>query len=145
MLSKGALVEGFHCSLFVVLHMLSEELLVEVHEEPKTPVRAEMFFLGFILLFIIDILVPHPRKQARASWAGKLHEDRVDDVIGIRLPFARVAVPYPVVDLDAWSARHATGLSHGDGRIIYGVHAQAQHLACHTLSRPLPSAPVSAR
>jgi len=40
-----------------LLYLVTEELLVEAHEERETPVQAAMFFLGFIVLFIIDMLV----------------------------------------------------------------------------------------
>lgn len=40
-----------------LLYLVTEELLVEAHEEPETPVQTSMFFLGFILLFLIDMLV----------------------------------------------------------------------------------------
>lgn len=40
-----------------LLYLVTEELLVEAHEEPETPVQTAMFFLGFILLFMIDMLV----------------------------------------------------------------------------------------
>ncbi|MCS0588306.1 ZIP family metal transporter [Massilia norwichensis] len=40
-----------------LLYLVTEELLVEAHEEIETPVQTAMFFLGFILLFIIDMLI----------------------------------------------------------------------------------------
>jgi len=40
-----------------LLYLVTEELLVEAHEEPEKPVQTAMFFLGFILLFMIDMLV----------------------------------------------------------------------------------------
>lgn len=40
-----------------LLYLVTEELLVEAHEERETPVQTAMFFLGFILLFMIDMLV----------------------------------------------------------------------------------------
>lgn len=40
-----------------LLYLVTEELLVEAHEEAETPVQTAMFFLGFILLFMIDMLV----------------------------------------------------------------------------------------
>ncbi|CAH0196700.1 hypothetical protein SRABI118_01634 [Massilia sp. Bi118] len=40
-----------------LLYLVTEELLVEAHEDPETPVQTAMFFLGFILLFMIDMLV----------------------------------------------------------------------------------------
>lgn len=40
-----------------LLYLVTEELLVEAHEERETPVQTAMFFLGFIVLFMIDMLV----------------------------------------------------------------------------------------
>lgn len=40
-----------------LLYLVTEELLVEAHEEKETPLQTAMFFLGFILLFMIDMLV----------------------------------------------------------------------------------------
>jgi ZIP family zinc transporter len=40
-----------------LLYLVTEELLVEAHEEPETPIQTGMFFLGFIVLFTIDMLV----------------------------------------------------------------------------------------
>jgi ZIP family zinc transporter len=40
-----------------LLYLVTEELLVEAHEDIETPVQTAMFFLGFILLFIIDMLI----------------------------------------------------------------------------------------
>jgi len=40
-----------------LLYLVTEELLVEAHEETETPVQTAMFFLGFILLFMIDMLI----------------------------------------------------------------------------------------
>jgi ZIP family zinc transporter len=40
-----------------LLYLVTEELLVEAHEAIETPVQTAMFFLGFIVLFMIDMLV----------------------------------------------------------------------------------------
>lgn len=40
-----------------LLYLVTEELLVEAHEVEETPVQTAMFFLGFIVLFTIDMLV----------------------------------------------------------------------------------------
>jgi len=40
-----------------LLYLVTEELLVEAHEEVETPIQTAMFFAGFILLFMIDMLV----------------------------------------------------------------------------------------
>jgi len=63
----GAVVLGSVTPLYIdaslafgvaaLLYLVTEELLVEAHEESETPVQTAMFFLGFILLFMIDMLV----------------------------------------------------------------------------------------
>lgn len=40
-----------------LLYLVTEELLVEAHEEPETPLQTAMFFLGFIILFTLDMLI----------------------------------------------------------------------------------------
>lgn len=40
-----------------LLYLVTEELLTEAHEETETPVQTAMFFLGFIVLFTLDMLV----------------------------------------------------------------------------------------
>lgn len=40
-----------------LLYLVTEELLVEAHEERETPFQTSMFFLGFIVLFMIDMFV----------------------------------------------------------------------------------------
>lgn len=40
-----------------LLYLVTEELLVEAHEEPETPFQTAMFFVGFIVLFVIDMLL----------------------------------------------------------------------------------------
>lgn len=40
-----------------LLYLVTEELLVEAHEGKETPAQTAMFFLGFILLFMIDMLI----------------------------------------------------------------------------------------
>jgi ZIP family zinc transporter len=40
-----------------LLYLVTEELLVEAHEEPETPFQTAMFFLGFIVLFTLDMLI----------------------------------------------------------------------------------------
>lgn len=40
-----------------LLYLVTEELLVEAHEAPEKPLQTAMFFGGFILLFMIDMLV----------------------------------------------------------------------------------------
>lgn len=40
-----------------LLYLVTEELLVEAHEESETPIQTAMFFLGFIGLFTLDMLI----------------------------------------------------------------------------------------
>lgn len=40
-----------------LLYLVTEELLVEAHEEPETPFQTAMFFVGFIVLFTVDMLL----------------------------------------------------------------------------------------
>ena len=39
-----------------LLYLVTEELLVEAHEEPHTPLRAAMFFVGFGALFLVEMM-----------------------------------------------------------------------------------------
>jgi ZIP family zinc transporter len=39
-----------------LLYLVTEELLVEAHEVPETALSTAMFFLGFLILLIIDML-----------------------------------------------------------------------------------------
>ena len=40
-----------------LLYLVTEELLVEAHEVPEKPAQTAMFFVGFIVLFIVDMLL----------------------------------------------------------------------------------------
>lgn len=40
-----------------LLYLVTEELLVEAHELPETPFQTAMFFVGFIALFLVDMLL----------------------------------------------------------------------------------------
>ncbi|MES2318871.1 MAG: transporter [Pseudomonadota bacterium] len=40
-----------------LLYLVTEELLVEAHEESETPFQTAMFFVGFIVLFSIDMMM----------------------------------------------------------------------------------------
>ena len=40
-----------------LLYLVTEELLVEAHEVPETPLITSSFFLGFLLLLVINMLV----------------------------------------------------------------------------------------
>ena len=37
-----------------LLYLVTEELLVEAHEVPDTPLLTAMFFVGFLALFILE-------------------------------------------------------------------------------------------
>ena len=38
-----------------LLYLVTEELLVEAHETPETPVTTAMFFVGFVLLLLVEM------------------------------------------------------------------------------------------
>lgn len=40
-----------------LLYLVTEELLVEAHETEETPFQTAMFFVGFIVLFTVDMLI----------------------------------------------------------------------------------------
>ena len=40
-----------------LLYLVTEELLVEAHETPETPLLSAMFFFGFLVLLVIEMLV----------------------------------------------------------------------------------------
>ena len=40
-----------------LLYLVTEELLVEAHEVPETPAQASMFFVGFVLLMVIEMRI----------------------------------------------------------------------------------------
>lgn len=40
-----------------LLYLVTEELLVEAHEVPETPVATAFFFVGFLVLFVIEMVV----------------------------------------------------------------------------------------
>ena len=43
--------------LAALLYLVTEELLVEAHEVPETSVQASMFFVGFILLLMLEMFI----------------------------------------------------------------------------------------
>ena len=45
---------SFGCA--ALLYLVTEELLVEAHEEIETPVQTAMFFLGFIALLVTEMI-----------------------------------------------------------------------------------------
>lgn len=40
-----------------LLYLVTEELLVEAHEAPEKPIQTAMFFVGFIVLLVIEMLL----------------------------------------------------------------------------------------
>lgn len=40
----------------LLLYLVTEELLVEAHEEPETPLLTAMFFVGFVVLLVIEMV-----------------------------------------------------------------------------------------
>jgi zinc transporter, ZIP family len=58
---SGGLLEGvlsFGCA--ALFYLVTEELLTEAHEEPETPVLTAMFFLGFLLLALLEMAIRQP-------------------------------------------------------------------------------------
>ncbi len=54
---SGATLEGvlaFGCA--ALLYLVIEELMVEAHEEKETPAQTAMFFVGFILLLVTEMI-----------------------------------------------------------------------------------------
>lgn len=56
-LSATYLAAFFAFSLVALLYLVTEELLVEAHEQKEGPFTAALFFLGFLLLLIIEELM----------------------------------------------------------------------------------------
>ena len=51
----GAWLTGFFAfGLVALLYLVTEELLVEAHEKPETPLATAVFFVGFFLLIVLD-------------------------------------------------------------------------------------------
>ena len=53
-LSQAWLTGFFAFGLVALLYLVTEELLVEAHEEPDTPIATAVFFVGFFLLILLD-------------------------------------------------------------------------------------------
>ena len=54
----GAVLDGVLAfGVAALLYLVTEELLVEAHEVPETAAITSMFFVGFLLLPVIDLLV----------------------------------------------------------------------------------------
>lgn len=55
---SGAVLDGVLAfGVAALLYLVTEELLVEAHEVEDTPVQTAMFFLGFIVLFTLDMFI----------------------------------------------------------------------------------------
>ncbi len=55
----GPVLTGFYAfGLIALLYLVTEELLVEAHETPDTPLITAMFFVGFLLLLIFEEVLP---------------------------------------------------------------------------------------
>ncbi|MFZ2236095.1 MAG: transporter [Dokdonella sp.] len=53
------LLTGFYAfGLIALLYLVTEELLVEAHEQPDTPLISAMFFVGFMLLLLLEEALP---------------------------------------------------------------------------------------
>lgn len=53
-LSGATLAAFFAFGLVALLYLVTEELLVEAHEIPDTPLTTAIFFVGFLLLIVIE-------------------------------------------------------------------------------------------
>lgn len=52
-------VTGFYAfGLIALLYLVTEELLVEAHEHEDTPLISAMFFVGFVLLILLEAALP---------------------------------------------------------------------------------------
>ncbi|MGN6544711.1 MAG: hypothetical protein ACTHK7_06665 [Aureliella sp.] len=55
---SGGLMEGVLAfAAAALLWLVVEELLVEAHEVPETPIATSLFFVGFLLLLLMDMLM----------------------------------------------------------------------------------------
>ena len=54
-ISAGALEVVLSFGLAALLYLVTEELLVEAHEEPETPAASGMFFLGFLIFLLLGM------------------------------------------------------------------------------------------
>ncbi len=55
-LSKETLEAVLSFGLAALLYLVTEELLVEAHEEPETPLITSAFFAGFLLFLILGMI-----------------------------------------------------------------------------------------
>lgn len=54
-LSGSALDAVLSFGIAALLYLVTEELLVEAHEAPETPLLSAMFFVGFLVLLVIEM------------------------------------------------------------------------------------------
>ena len=53
------ILAGFYAfAIIALLYLVTEELLVEAHEQPDTPLITSMFFIGFLLLLLLEEFLP---------------------------------------------------------------------------------------
>lgn len=48
-----------------LLYLVTEELMVEAHEVPETPLTTATFFAGFLILFVIEMIATAPTPAGR--------------------------------------------------------------------------------
>jgi ZIP family zinc transporter len=58
MLPVPVLTAFYAFALIALLYLVTEELLVEAHEQPDTPLVASMFFVGFLALLMLEESMP---------------------------------------------------------------------------------------
>lgn len=58
LLPPAGLTAFYAFALIALLYLVTEELLVEAHEHPDTPLIASMFFVGFLALLMLEALMP---------------------------------------------------------------------------------------
>jgi ZIP family zinc transporter len=55
---SGTILAGFFAfGLVALLYLVTEELLVEAHETPDTPFTTAIFFVGFLLLIVLEEII----------------------------------------------------------------------------------------
>lgn len=59
-LTGAALEAALAFGAAALLYLVTEELLVEAHEVPETPLTTATFFLGFLILFVIEMVATTP-------------------------------------------------------------------------------------
>lgn len=56
---SAPLLTGFYAfGLIALLYLVTEELLVKAHEQPDTPLISALFFVGFMLLLLLEETLP---------------------------------------------------------------------------------------